>query len=596
MDTPSRLFQCFQFYQPSSNVRATAPANAVPFNLDGVLLLLPTHSTFGPAHHSQLQRSSAGGPTWSLGFALTLHPIVKRIQEQVPGLTLNSWYLDDGTLVGFPDQLAAALNIIEQDGPALGLNLNRSKSLLFIPEEEDASLSPLPSDIPVTRQGFSLLGCPIGPPTFCEDVFLRRVSKIKASLDSLHDLEDSQIETSLLRSCLALPKVSYVLRACPPTHLLHAAEELDYSMRKTLEAIIGAPLTDWSWLKASLPSSLGGLNLRSAVLHAPAAFIASNSNSQPLIRRILGLSPPPSPHLNAAVTALAEAATRPNWTSLDVIDVPLRQKSLSHSIDEAIKQRLLSTAPTIRSHALSLSSGLPHAGDWLNVIPSPSLGLHLHDQEFRSCLRYWLGVPLHSSSYPCPECGRVADMFGDHQVGCGGNGDRIARHNAVRDVLFSAAQSAALAPIKEAPSLVPSSSSRPADILLPAWSHGRPAALDVHIISPLQLQTLVEAATHPGHALDVGVHRKLSSHLSVCRSAGVDFIPVVAETLGGLAKDTISMIRSIGRALGQRSNPSDPATSTQQLFGRFALALWRGNACSWLHRVPLIPPSLDGCI
>ena len=49
------------------------------------------------------------------------------------------------------------------------------------------------------------------------------------------------------------------------------------------------------------------------------------------------------------------------------------------------------------------------------------------------------------------------------------------------------------------------------------------------------------------------------------------------------------MIRSIGRTLGQRSIPSDPATSPQQLFGRFSLALWRGNACSWLHRVPLIP-------
>ena len=25
------------------------------------------------------------------------------------------------------------------------------------------------------------------------------------------------------------------------------------------------------------------------------------------------------------------------------------------------------------------------------MVPSPSLGLHLHDQEFRSCLCYWLG-------------------------------------------------------------------------------------------------------------------------------------------------------------------------------------------------------------
>ena len=113
-------------------------------------------------------------------------------------------------------------------------------------------------------------------------------------------------------------------------------------------------------------------------------------------------------------------------------------------------------------HYIALSSGLPHAGDWLNVVPSSPLGLHIHDKEFRSCLCYWLGVPLHSSSYPCPECGGIADTFGDHQVGCGRNGDRISRHNAVRDVFFSAARSAALAPTKEAPSLVPGSSSRPA--------------------------------------------------------------------------------------------------------------------------------------
>ena len=224
------------------------------------------------------------------------------------------------------------------------------------------------------------------------------------------------------------------------------------------------------------------------------------------------------------------------------------------------------------------------------------MGLHLQDKEFRSCLRCWLGVPLHSSSYPCPECEGIADVFGDHQVGCEGNGDRITCHNAVRDALFSAAQSAALAPTKEAPSLVPSSSSRPADIFLPTWRHGRPAALDVHIISPLHQQTVAEVACIPGHALDVGVRRKLTSHLSECRSASVDLFPLVAETLGGLAKDTISMVRSIGRVLSQRASSPDPSTSTKHLFGRLAIALWRGNACSWLHRVPSTPPSLDGLI
>ena len=55
----------------------------------------------------------------------------------------------------------------------------------------------------------------------------------------------------------------------------------------------------------------------------------------------------------------------------------------------------------------------------------------------------------------------LAQVWGDHQVGCGGNGDRVSHHNAVWDILFSAAQLAALPPTKEALSLVPSSSCRP---------------------------------------------------------------------------------------------------------------------------------------
>ena len=233
---------------------------------------------------------------------------------------------------------------------------------------------------------------------------------------------------------------------------------------------------DWSWLKASLPSSRGGLNLRRASLHAPAAFLASSLQGSQLIQRVLRQPPGPSPHASSAVASLAVAAARPDWSNLDDIDVPLRQLSLSN---EASHQHLLSSAPDIRSRALALSSGLPHAGDWLNVVPSAPLGLHLQDREFRCCLRYWLGVPLHSGTYTCPECLGSADPFGDHQVGCAGNGDRIARHNAIRDVLFNAAQSAALAPTKEAPKSQPSAwlqrpPSRYPPPILVSWTPCRP--------------------------------------------------------------------------------------------------------------------------
>ena len=537
-----------------------------------------------------------GDPLGPLGFALTLHPLIERLKSEVPELALNVWYLDDGTLVGSPEGLSAALHIIESVGPTLGLHLNRSKSLLYIPEDADASHSPLPAEIPTARRGFSLLGCPIGPPDYCEEVFRDRLEKMKGSLDALHIMGDSQLETTLLRSCLALPKIAFILRACPPSHIHHTAKEVDNAIRQTLETIVGGPISDWSWLKASLPSSRGGLNLRSASLHAPAAYLASRYGSQSLVEWIIGHSSDSFPHSSSTVATLATAANRPDWRCLEDIDIPLRQYHLSQAIDEALSEHLLSTAPSIQSRALAMSSSLPHAGDWLNVVPSNYLGLHLHDREFRCCLCYWLGVPLHSTSFPCPECRCSADPFGDHQLGCGGNGDRISRHNAIRDVIFSAAQSAALAPSREAPGLVASSQSRPADILLPTWHHGRPAALDVHVISPLQDLTLTEASVTPGHALNVGVQRKLSSNLSACRSSGIDFVPVVFETLGGLAEDAITIISAIGRAVSDRVGSDDHAATTKHLFRRVAIALWRGNACLWLHRHPTLPPSLDGVI
>ena len=181
---------------------------------------------------------------------------------------------------------------------------------------------------------------------------------------------DTQLESTLLCSCLALPNVSFVFRACPPSHLYHFSSEFDISMRRTLESIIGGPVSDWSCLKSTLPSSRGGLNLRSASRHTPAAFLSSYTASLPLVEWILGQHPGPSPHTTAAVSALANAAAMPEWLSLEDIDVPVRQRHLSLAIDEVSHHLLQSSAPTIRSRALALSTSLPHAGDWLNVVPS----------------------------------------------------------------------------------------------------------------------------------------------------------------------------------------------------------------------------------
>jgi hypothetical protein len=62
----------------------------------------------------------------------------------------------------------------------------------------------------------------------------------------------------------------------------------------------------------------------------------------------------------------------------------------------------LSSSP--RCKALLLSSSIPHSGDWLHVVPSPALGLHLKDPEFRSCLKYPASLGWWEACYPICIC------------------------------------------------------------------------------------------------------------------------------------------------------------------------------------------------
>ena len=104
-----------------------------------------------------------------------------------------------------------------------------------------------------------------------QQIVLGKVEKIHCSLECFGD---SQLQTTLLWLCISLPKFNYTLWTCSPSLVLHATTPFDNSIGKAVDNITGGPLSNWFWSKANLPCSMGGLNLRSAVLHTPAAYIA----------------------------------------------------------------------------------------------------------------------------------------------------------------------------------------------------------------------------------------------------------------------------------------------------------------------------------
>ena len=124
--------------------------------------------------------------------------------------------------------------------------------------------------------------------------------------------------------------------------------------------------------------------------------------------------------------------------------------------------------------------------------------------------------------------------------------------SGITPFVFSAAQSAALYPRKEMPSLISGSRSCPADIYVPLWVGHRPAAMDVTVISPLQQLTLSGASSIAGHALQVREERKRTAYADLCHSSGIDFVPVAIEALGGWSESTCNTIRIISRLQAQR--------------------------------------------
>jgi hypothetical protein len=239
----------------------------------------------------------------------------------------------------------------------------------------------------------------------------------------------------------------------------------------------------------------------------------------------------------------------------------------------------------VRDQARMASLGLPHAGDWLNALPSPSLGLHLRPEEFVTAARLRLGAPVFQTAGPCPACQEHSDAEGDHALCCAYQGERIARHNHLRDTLYKTAVSAALGPTREGRFLLPGNDRRPADLLIPHWTGGRDSALDVTVTHPLRPTVLAGAAAEPGFAAEAAYKRKMADSAEDCRREGIVFLPMAAESLGGWHPVAVQQGEKLASALARHTG-EDERVASRQLWQRLGVTLQKGNTALVLNRTP----------
>ena len=194
---------------------------------------------------------------------------------------------------------------------------------------------------------------------------------------------------------------------------------------------------------------------------------------------------------------------------------------------------------------------------------------------------------------------------------CPCNGDRTIRHNALRNLICTIAALAGLMPEKEKAGVLPprpdaetlrgedvTNGRRPADIWIPQWQSGGPAAWDFAVTSGLCSDVIFETASDPGTAA-VAYERHRREHLDTsqaCHQQGLEFSPLVAEAHGGAWGPTARAVwHFLAKAWGA-STGKDMSSVSADLAQRTATTLQRENARAILRRkVPAGPIAAAAC-
>ena len=131
---------------------------------------------------------------------------------------------------------------------------------------------------------------------------------------------------------------------------------------------------------------------------------------------------------------------------------------------------------------------------------------------------------------------------------------------------------------------------RPADIYLPAWYDGLPAALDFAVTAPQRLG-IVATAAREALAAATAYSQQKRDHANTeadCTAAGVTFLPMVAETTGAWAPEALLVLKQLAKAAAIKLG-RDAAVVTKELLQGTAVTIRRANARAHLRRFGAVP-------
>ncbi|CAL1383473.1 unnamed protein product [Linum trigynum] len=372
----------------------------------------PARLYYGMHSLWSFQGVQQGDPLGPLIFALVLHPLVCKIRDSFD-LSVQAWYLDDGTVVGDTLVVGKVLDMIMAKGPRAGLHLNVGKTEVFWPTEDPRSRLPGVSPASIARppHGVTVLGGPVSScPDFSSELVAKRVTKTIELMDLVARIDDPRRELLLLRACTAISKLYFALRTCSPRIFGPTQLSFNTTLRSSLERIVtasGPGFGDWQWRLATFSFHLGRLGVYAVgdVLHY--AFLASRLQYAEWQAKLLS----PSGILSPGPTFDDALRTFNDFTGSDLLHDPsgVDAPKLMKKLADIYFAKVVTTSDSVfsltkRQVALWKSQQSAHSSDWLRVVPIAGLGQTMNGMTYHNVLSYRLGIPLFSVSKPCPAC------------------------------------------------------------------------------------------------------------------------------------------------------------------------------------------------
>ena len=130
---------------------------------------------------------------------------------------------------------------------------------------------------------------------------------------------------------------------------------------------------------------------------------------------------------------------------------------------------------------------------------------------------------------------------------------------------------------------------RPADVLIPNWSLGKPVTLDLTVTYPLYAEIISEASVTAGSAAYAAKQRKYIANDPKCNELGWICVPLAVELYGYWGSEARQTLSRLGSCLACQLRCSISQAITR-LYGNLSIALVQvqANARALLARVQAV--------